>query len=97
MAKFYAFPLREAITPVPQTPVSFSIYETRVKDFAAFAAMRPKLDGTNWNQALYHGVTPVSTGPDDPVVNVSGNDAEAFCARLTETRHRMVAKRFIQP
>jgi formylglycine-generating enzyme required for sulfatase activity len=69
--------------PVPHTPVSFSIYETRVKDFAAFAATHPKLDGTNWNHALYHGVTPVSTGPDDPVVNVSCNDAKAFCVWLT--------------
>lgn len=71
--------------PVPRTQVSFSIYETRVKDFAAFAATGPKLDGTNWNHALYHGVTPVSPGPDFPVVNVSRNDAEAFCAWLTET------------
>ncbi|HEU6447689.1 MAG TPA: SUMF1/EgtB/PvdO family nonheme iron enzyme [Verrucomicrobiae bacterium] len=74
--------------PVPGTKVQFSIYETRVKDFAAFAAMHPKLDGTNWNHALYHNATPVSVGPDFPVVNVSWNDAQAFCAWLTETEHK---------
>jgi formylglycine-generating enzyme required for sulfatase activity len=71
--------------PLPQTSFWFSIYETRVKDYAAFAATGPKLDGTNWNHAFYHGITPVSAGPEDPVVNVSRNDAQAFCAWLTET------------
>src|SRR6516165_2934866 len=68
--------------PVPHTTVSFSIYETRVKDFAAFAETNPKLDGTNWNHAFYHDVTPVSAGPDYPVVNVSWNDASEFCSWL---------------
>ncbi len=75
--------LEMIFVPIPGTKISCSIYETRVKDFSAFASTHPKLDGTNWNHALYHDVTPVSPGPDFPVVNVSWNDAEAFCAWLT--------------
>ena len=73
---------------VPGTEVKFPIYETRVKDFAAFAATNPRLDGTNWNHALFHGVTPVSDEPDFPVVNVSWNDATNFCAWLAEHEHK---------
>jgi formylglycine-generating enzyme required for sulfatase activity len=74
--------------PMPQTQVFFSIYEMRMKDFAAFAATNPKLDGTNWNRAFYHGVTPVSPGPDFPVVNVIWNDAHLFCEWLTATERQ---------
>ncbi|HEX3628776.1 MAG TPA: SUMF1/EgtB/PvdO family nonheme iron enzyme [Verrucomicrobiae bacterium] len=75
--------------PVAHTQAAFSIFESRVRDFAAFAATGPKLNGTNWNHALYHNVTPVSAGPDFPVVNVSWNDANAFCDWLTETERQM--------
>jgi formylglycine-generating enzyme required for sulfatase activity len=74
--------------PVPAAGVRFSIYETRVKDFAAFAATQPELDGTNWQRAFYHALTPVSNGPDFPVVNVSWRDAVKFCAWLTATERQ---------
>ena len=76
--------LGQVFVVVPGTPVQFCLWETRVKDFAAFAATGPKLDGTNWNNAFYHAATAVSAGPEYPVVNVSWNDAEAFCAWLTK-------------
>jgi formylglycine-generating enzyme required for sulfatase activity len=85
--------------PVPHTQVFFSIYETRMKDFAVFAAAHPQLDGTNWDHPLYHGVTAVSTGLNYPAVNVSWNDAQAFCAWLTTNEQRagtICAKEFFR-
>jgi len=74
--------------PVRGTKVFFSIWETRVKDYQTFAADHPRLAGTNWSNALYHGIMPVTPGPDYPVVNVSWNDAHAFCAWLTGKERR---------
>lgn len=78
--------------PVPGTAVQFSIWETRVQDFAAFV----KATGHDATAAMYslrngkaglYGDTWKSPGfdqgPTHPVVGVDKPDALAFCAWLT--------------
>jgi formylglycine-generating enzyme required for sulfatase activity len=71
--------------PVPGTKVLFSIWHTRVQDYAEFAkaqeAAGKKVDGS-WKTQAKDGV-PVGREPDHPVVGVSWEDAQAFCQWLT--------------
>ena len=62
---------------VPGTEVAFCIWETRVKDYAAYAAANAGVDG-NWKKPGFQ------QEDTHPVVNVSWNDANAFCAWLTK-------------
>ena len=60
--------------PTKGTRVLFSIWDTRVQDYAAFADAK----GITPSKPLYE------QGPTHPVVDVSMEDGRAFCAWLTE-------------
>lgn len=66
--------------PVEGTDVLFSIWETRVQDYAAYAQENPGAD-REWKNYEYAGH---KQGPDHPVVKVSWEDAKAFCVWLSK-------------
>ena len=64
--------------PVPGTAVQFSIWDTRVQDYRAFVTATAR----SWKKPDFE------QGPTHPAVNVSWNDAKAFCAWLTGKERR---------
>lgn len=72
--------------PIPGSPAWFSIWETRVRDFQAYATANPGTD-ESWIDPKDNGVliTPQKTCP---VVNVSWDDAVKFCSWLTESERK---------
>jgi len=63
--------------PVPGTEVSFCIWETRVKDYAAYAAANAGVD-ESWKKPGF------KQEDTHPVVKVNWEDANAFCEWLTK-------------
>ena len=70
--------------PVPGTQTLMCIHETRNKDYAAYAAESNGVDG-KWKHPTFDlskQKYTISDDKDHPVVNVSWEDATAFCAWL---------------
>jgi hypothetical protein len=71
---------------VPGTEVLMCIHETRRADYAAYAAAQPAVDGA-WKDTRLESRS-AEAGADHPVVNVSWDDAKAFCAWLSAREGR---------
>ena len=56
--------------PVPGTEVAFCIWETRVKDYAAYAAANAGVDGS-WKEPAYFKRKGFKQADTHPVVDVS--------------------------
>ncbi len=70
--------------PVPGTKVLFCIHETRFSDYEEYAKNAMETVNGGWKSQSNEGVEITRDGKDDPVTRMSWNDAEKFCAWLSE-------------
>jgi len=69
--------------PVKGTDVLFCIHEVRYSDYAAYAAEAQGVNGA-WKDQSADGYTPTENKENHPVMKVSWEDAQAFCAWLSK-------------
>jgi hypothetical protein len=73
--------------PVSGTKVLFSVWKTRVRDYAAYAQVQPGVN-MEWKNPEFlnkdYKKSGFQQGSTHPVVKISWEDANAFCAWLTK-------------
>lgn len=73
--------------PLAGTRISMCVHETRRSDYAAYVSANPQTDAS-WNDTKLDSLS-ARAEENHPVVNVSWNDAQAFCAWLSQKEGRV--------
>ncbi len=71
---------------LPGTNTRMCVHETRRSDYSAYVASNPQADAS-WKDSRLDSLS-AKAGEEHPVVNVSWDDAQAFCAWLSRKEGR---------